>query len=250
MARSFNGTSDKITIASGFEAAPAGPISIACWINLNSSGGANNRWAIIGPTLTSGMEFRATGASPNSKLELLAANAVSLATSTGTFAVSSWVHAGVTFNNTTFAYVFYINGVASGSGTAASGLSTGKGPYAIGENVVAASDFWAGSLADYAQWNGTALTATEFAGLANGARPWTIGAAPTLWVPMDGLQSPEPDLSGNAFNGTLVGTALAAGPPYMQFTPRWPQFNPAAAAPTFNPAWALNSNRISDGLSR
>jgi hypothetical protein len=35
------------------------------------------------------------------------------------------------------------------------------------------------------------------------------------WWPLDGYQSPEPDLSGNGNNGTLTGTAQVLGAPQL-----------------------------------
>lgn len=87
-----------------------------------------------------------------------------------------------------------------------------------------------GRVADAALWN-VVLSDTEIKALALGARPINIRPTALIgWWPLDGLQSPEPDLSGLANNGVLTGTTLAAGPPVMMFTPRWPQFIPSAAA--------------------
>jgi hypothetical protein len=68
-------------------------------------------------------------------------------------------------------------------------------------------------------------------------------------LPLDGIQTTEPDLSGFARNGTLTGTSAVAGPPFTQFTPRWPQFPDVASAPSFQAAWALNRNFINQGVA-
>jgi|SRR6516162_2360494 len=84
---------------------------------------------------------------------------------------------------------------------------------------------WDGNVADAAVWDGVLLTATEHAALGRGARPYQIRKGSLKgWWPLDGFSSPEPDLSGNANNGTLTGTTRVFGPPMMAFTPRWPQF--------------------------
>jgi hypothetical protein len=103
----------------------------------------------------------------------------------------------------------------------------------FGYDVGTAGRNFPGSLADGAQWN-TNLSAAEITALSKGARPYTIRPANLLgWWPLDGLQSPEEELSGAKNNGTLTGTTAAFGPPYMQFTPRWPM---GAILPTPTPA--------------
>ena len=84
--------------------------------------------------------------------------------------------------------------------------------------------YWDGLIADVAVWS-VILTAGEAAALRAGARPYNIRqAALTGYWPLDGLSSPEPDLSGFSNNGTLNSApTLAAGPPIALFTPRAPQ---------------------------
>ena len=116
----------------------------------------------------------------------------------------------------------YINAVLDAQCTiAGTGITTISASTCFGGDNHGA--FFAGRLADAAIWN-VNLLLPELKALANGARPWTIrpGNLVGYW-PLDGLQSPEPDLTGNKNNGTLTGTAAASGPPYAVFTPRWPQ---------------------------
>lgn len=77
-------------------------------------------------------------------------------------------------------------------------------------------------IADSAVWQ-VYLTDAELTALSKGIRPNKIRPNPTMYFPLDGLQSPEPDLSGNANNGILTGTTFIAGPPLAMFTPRWRQ---------------------------
>jgi hypothetical protein len=90
-----------------------------------------------------------------------------------------------------------------------------------------------GYLADVGYWSSVILTAAEISALAKGARPNTIRptALKGYW-PLDGLQSPEEDISTFKNNGTLTGTQPAFGPPYAMLSPRWPQHNAVVAAPT------------------
>jgi hypothetical protein len=78
--------------------------------------------------------------------------------------------------------------------------------------------------ADGAIWN-VILSPLEIAALGKGVRPPVIRPRNLVgYWPLDGLQSPEPDLSGNAYNGTVNGTTKDFGPPFMTLTPRRPQF--------------------------
>jgi Concanavalin A-like lectin/glucanases superfamily len=83
------------------------------------------------------------------------------------------------------------------------------------------SNGFSGSIAEVSVWN-VALTANEIASLNSGVRAYTIRRlALTGYWPLDGLSSPEPDLSGNAHNMALVNApALANGPPIGLWTPK------------------------------
>ena len=93
-----------------------------------------------------------------------------------------------------------------------------------------------GFIADVAVW-GVQLSASEILALAKGARPNVIRPLSlSVYSPLDGLASPEPDLSGNANNlGLTHSPGPAFGPPLMQFTPRWPQFFPLPAIAAVSP---------------
>lgn len=226
MARSFNGTSDVIALTAGGQAY-TGTESFAAWIKFAS---VNVTGDILcgnsSPSL--GYVFRWHGASGTTgAIELLHTFTLLIgASNTQTVTTGVWYHAGVSYDGTNF--IFYWNGVNAGSGSQAAIVVSAQ--YFIGSSG-SSSEWWNGSLADIASWN-IVLSAGEFAALAQGARPGKIRRANLNgWWPLDGLQSPEPDYSGNIFNGTLTGTALAAGPPVMQFTPRWPQSLAVAASP-------------------
>jgi hypothetical protein len=123
----------------------------------------------------------------------------------------------------------FINGANKTSNTATlTNNFSGSTKTSIGVfNGSSLSGYNNGTIADCAIWN-VILTDAEVLALANGARPSTIRPLSLVgWWPLDGLQSPEPDLSGFVNNMTLTNSpAAAAGPPLMMFTPRWPAFNP------------------------
>lgn len=67
-----------------------------------------------------------------------------------------------------------------------------------------------------------ALSNNEILGLGTGAQIRDVlGQLPKLYVPFWGIDSPEPDLSGNVYNATLSGSPAAANhAPTEPFTPR------------------------------
>lgn len=69
-----------------------------------------------------------------------------------------------------------------------------------------------GGLADVAIWTGITLSASEITALANGAKPFNIRPQYlTGYWPLDGLQSPEPDLSGqNSLQYLTLGLSGSA----------------------------------------
>jgi len=145
---------------------------------------------------------------------------------------NAWTHLGFAFNASTS--VGYKNGVQADSRTPSANPSISTPIFYIGYDGTAAT--WAGRLADCATWN-VLLTASEFAALANGARPGQIRPKSlTGWWPVDGLESPEPDLSGNANNASLTNApTIGFGPLMGLFTPRWPMVTPSVTLQ--GPGW-------------
>ena len=233
MARSFNGSSDRITAAGGPTVGP--PITLSAWVYKTSQSGQNDIFD-FGVNST-GLSYRfATGFTTDQIFTAddrgsSGTNEVSL-NSGNTFSLNTWAHGCGVFLGAS-GLVTYCNGVKSSSGAAGNG-GTRQG-FSVGALNVAGGgtfNFFPGLIADCAAWN-VQLTDAEVAALAMGVRPYNIRPASLIgYFPLDGFQSPEPDLSGNANNGTLTGTALAAGPPLMMFTPRSPLITPATAGST------------------
>jgi hypothetical protein len=230
MARSFNGTSDKVAVANGLLSAY--PFTMAGWVNLSSS---TNTVALVvcginGVSTYSGVFLDSSTSKVDAQTNVSGVS-FSQAVSASGATVGVWAHCAATFTNSTI--TAYLNGGNSGSGANTVNPPSGYTVANAGARDANSStaNFLAGSIADTAIWT-VALTASEISALANGARPNTIRPANLIfWWPLGGIQSPEPDLSGKANNGTLTGTAPAFGPPIMQFTPRWPQLVFSAAPP-------------------
>lgn len=145
------------------------------------------------------------------------------------FSANQWNH--VYGDYTGSVWHIYFNGVLGASSTDAIGPINNSVAASIGAiNTGSIVNFSMATFAHAAVWN-TNLTAGEISALAKGVLPLSIRPLSLRgYWPLDGLQSPEPDFSGNGNNGTLPnGSTPAAGPPVMMFTPRWPR-NIAAAA--------------------
>jgi hypothetical protein len=164
-------------------------------------------------------------------------------TTTSSLSTATWHSLGWSydFGSTSNNPIGYLDGtkltVGSGltAGTAPSGThGTAANNLYIG-NVNAGTRVLDGRMAGFVVWN-IILTDLEFAALGRGIQPYNIRPASLAgWWPIDGIQSPEPDLSGNKLNGTLTGTLFAFGPPVTPFTPRWWQ----ALTPPIPPAFIL-----------
>jgi hypothetical protein len=237
MARSFNGTSDFCKTTAGSGLMPQSAFSFAAWVFY-----AN--FTNVGPIAdvidfgTGGGYFQTFVQNTGQYVGRMfngAGNQIGRDTNTGVITTGSWFHVGFAWDGGTTAAAIkcYVNGVQSD--TTNDNAGTFSGPYngtglplyiAAQPTSGVAAQFTGFTVADIALWS-TNLSAIEFLGLFAGIRPPQIRSASLFaYFPFDGLQSPEPNVSANFGGGgnlNLTGTALASGPPFAPFTPRWPQ---------------------------
>jgi hypothetical protein len=218
---------------------PTTAMSFSCWARASAAPGGGYRAIIkrIDAGNTHYYAFQLSGSSTyNTGLFYTDSGNTgrSLGTGNTSLIVGTWYQMGFVIPATAVAAIVYVDGSSDGvTGAAAGGVSSITANTFIGKDASSANSGWNGDIADAAIWN-VALTVSEMAALAQGARPNTIRTLSLVgWWPFDGLQSLEPDLSGFANNGTLTGTSLASGPPIMQFTPRWPQGLEVISPPYF-----------------
>jgi hypothetical protein len=210
---------------------------------------------------TNGMEIFLIYNSGNSSLDNIGVSVQQTTAVLGGFVSTSGgsYHAVITGSSITagawhsFAYVgvsstsriIYLDGGSPATDTNGSTFGLSQNTTEIGAFITSAC--FDGSLAEICCWN-AALTAGEVAAFNAGARAHQIRPASIVgYWPLDGLSSPEPDLSGSAHNMTLTGSpAQANGPPISVFTRRQP-LSTISVASSFIPAWAVPSNKISSG---
>ena len=212
MARSFNGTSDYI---SGTIPSSAGnSLTIAAW--LFRTGGTVA--ALVAEAVNSGSPttryaqilFRNDSSDIGQAAYYYDGNYQH--PGSGTLSSNVWVPIVGTFSST--GITIYVPGFNSFE--SATLASSAFNQFSIGG--APGGGCFQGSIADVSMWN-VVLSAGEIAAYMAGGRPAQIRPASLIgWWPLDGLQSPEPDLSGNKNNGTLTGTAYVPGPPVNLFT--------------------------------
>lgn len=228
MARNFNGTSDLITVPAVSNALDisSGPMTVSLWMYPTSVGTEHDpmaKWGASGP----GQNFLIALGSPS----LSAANQLGfvvgrLAPITGVFGAiataitaNAWyqvtlaVDANAKYSGSPVA-IFSLAGAASGSNVQAfrENRTAGGVNLNIGGQQVTIPTF-AGRVAQAAMWN-TVLSTYEVGALQAGVSPSRIRPQSLVgFWPLYGTSSPEDDLSGHAYNGTLTGTTVATQPP-------------------------------------
>lgn len=226
MARSFNGTTDKITAS--LPTTTTGPFTVSGWGYTTNTATTRQPIVYLGSGASNGYGlFIVTGSGGGTRFAALFGGIawLDVVGAPSPPSANTWYHMAITYPGGGNS-IIYVNGTGVIIATTAPNAPTG--------NLTVGTDgtgFLAGRATDCAVWN-VVLTAAEVKSLSQGARPFTIREPNMVWwLPIDGLQSPEADLSGGARNGTLTGTALAFGAPFAPQTPRWTGFFPAPPPP-------------------
>ncbi len=199
---------------------------MAGWLTITTSPTSNLGVASTGNNKADGTPLWLINFSAAGKLQLYHGAGYQV-TDSAALTTNTWHHVAYTWNSSTHLVSFYKDGVLLGSATAADSNYDNTNFY-LGSGY---NGTLPGSLAEWTVWS-VDLTANEVAALALGGRPHRVRPASlTGYWPLWGLTSPEPDLSGNANNGTLTGTAFATHAPLTPFTKKTrSQVEPAASA--------------------
>ena len=127
-----------------------------------------------------------------------------------------WHHVGFKWSSTLGYMYTYYDGAEDSSNTANAGsyITTQTYDAHIGATQAGGNTADA-EFADVCIWD-VALNNAEIAAIANGVPAFLIRPQNIIgYWPCYGRQSPEPDLSGRGFNGTLVGTSYATHAPIV-----------------------------------
>lgn len=219
MARSFNGTSDRITVGDVIDLAGLNTFTLFAWIYATSN---SVQQRIISKWGASGVQYLFQMTS-GGKLEIVAHDASGhqpLRDGTATVPTNTWSAVSALMQGPSPSDMFLgLNGVNTsvpGSGvTMTGGIQNTTQQLAFGDDAGAgATAPFHGRIAHAAIWN-VALSDAELVMLANGALPTHVrpSALQGYW-PLHGIDSPEPSVAGATRQaGTLTGTTFASGPP-------------------------------------
>jgi hypothetical protein len=149
-------------------------------------------------------------------------------TTSGSWTFSSapfgaWQNIVITYDNSSTSNnpTVYVNGssVSVTRSTAPVGTATRTAhSMAIGNSADSSHNAFDGKIAEFGWWNGAILTANEAKSLANGVSPLKIrNAQLSLYLPLYGLSSSEPDWGPSHSTQTVTGTAFANNPPTSGF---------------------------------
>ena len=221
MARDFTGSPNDLSASDSASWDQSGAFAAAAWVkrDTNTEGAVVSKWSN-----TNDRSFILyVDTSGNVNAALLHTNLATSSVAKSGFTQSVWHHVGFELDgiDANGRVRAYLDGVAGtdfnppNTGMVNSTLSVH-----IGSSVDDTTDrYWDGPIAEVAAWT-TGLSAAEWQAMAKGVTPNRIRPASLLaYVPLWGVGSSEPDLSGNGNHFTINGTLnqrdhAPLGPPF------------------------------------
>ena len=258
MARGFGstygaGATDSVKTA--YTTVPAAQYSIALWAWLHGSGG-----------FTFGIIESQTGTANNVNHNIYMNGGVAsigfdqaFTGNTGNFSIAApatnkWFHLAVTYDSSSTSNkpVMYLNGVSQTVTTLSS--PTGSVSNAVNNLYIGNNNYTAtsgqqnfdGMLAEYGYWNGSILTAAEVLALAKGVTPRFVRPSGlSLYLPLLGVGSGEPDWGPSRVTQTITATAKRNHAPVSFWMP------PTPVMPTsrFNGSLGLTQGALSAAIA-
>lgn len=154
----FNGTSSNINIGSSATLQNS-TFTYAAWINPTSLSSGNPN-IISGPGGFPALRIKTDGGVK--RLNLLKQGVTDLCEGTSAINTGTYTHIALTYNNSTGAYVFYINGSVDKSGT----ISTQTWTFGTTYLGNASGEYWNGSMDEVGIWS-SVLSASDITALYN-----------------------------------------------------------------------------------
>ena len=226
MARSGNGTSDKIKVA-GADLSSYNKVTVSFWLYANSFPNAFNVGLLYDDA--SDLQhnyfgiYQSTTNGGGGKATVQFADATAVNYWSDYFtppSTGAWHHWMVTMDRATPGNAVWIDGVSQSLTTVVHNSTTygnfgaSLNYYLLGQDT--SGHFASGRVAEAAVWGGVKFGTAQAQALAAGASVWEIGttaAAPELYLPLLG-DSTESDWSGRRSRTvTLTGTSIVNGPP-------------------------------------
>jgi hypothetical protein len=227
MARSFNGSTNYLQVEAAVVSGT--PLSISGWMfNADSGVGVVTIATVQDKDVADQrhiLQLRGSVAGdPVGAFSQDASESPAVNSTTGT-TVNTWHHACGIWASATSRTIYLDGGSKAEDTTSVSPVGFDR--TSIGANRDSTpSGFFNGRIAEVTIWN-VALTDDEVLALASGINPFRIRPLNIVWrPPLFGIDSPEPDYSGNGNDATVVGAVKANHAPVTLFTPKW-----AATAP-------------------
>jgi hypothetical protein len=215
VARDFSASSDKIVVADYAAIHNLTQRTMSVWAYFDAIGSGNFDRPLLTQGVSQSTKLSTPRAANDIKLEAnrWATDGVWNWSFGGIFMTGSWHHFLVTYdygslsNNPTL----YRDGatLSPGEVSPAGALSDEDGDFIIGNNA-AGDRTIDGRLAEVAEWN-RILTVEEMGRVFRGS-PDMVPSGLVLYLPLLGLESPEPNLAQLDQPGTVTGTSQIAGP--------------------------------------
>jgi len=206
MARSFNGSSDYVSLGTSTGLVPASHVTVAAFVKSSSlsgdhailqrwGAGADSNWIYLLETTGTNVLFAIREVT----------SSYGIATGTTALSTGSWIHLAGTYDGSNVKA--WINGTADATAPLTGGLNTSSN---IATEIGRESDatkYFSGTIAEACVFN-AALSSAQLKGLAAGANPFLVAPGTVIgYWPLWG-NSPEPDYSGNRRSGTVTGTTI------------------------------------------
>ena len=211
-AYSFDGVSNVVDLPSGAIIAAASDITIAAWINIDTSperrfisrfygSSTGNRSGSIGYTASGGYNLQVRNAA-----------GVAITLDSNVTTIGEWVHVAATWNQTTEVLSIYVNGLLKGTSSLAGPSASGASVPKLGNSVDSADVFFDGKMQDVRIYT-AALTAQEVAYIYNRVNDLTTNLDGHYKM-TEGSGTVAVDSAGGD-DGTLVGVSHVTDRPTL-----------------------------------